>query len=135
MFSIPVCYILPLDVLCFVVTAKRQILFPVSLSVIQVLIRYSFSIPTGLPPFSRKNGQLVSIDVESLTAEKCVSGRYLQAEPCYIQVKIKGKAEGSHLPNTDAMFMLFIAVSMQPQEGIVQIWHLQQSKLDHFNSF
>lgn len=60
---------------CFVVKAKKQILFPVSLIVIQVLIRYCFGILSpGLLAFP---GKLVSIDLEALIAEKHKCGKCL----------------------------------------------------------
>lgn len=76
MFSTSACYILPLDVLCFVVKAKKQILFPVSFKcdpgVDEVLLYDTF---TWLATSFRKEGELDSVDVEDLTAEKHASGK------------------------------------------------------------
>lgn len=60
-----------------------------------MLIRYCFRI-LSLLFWERR--YLASIDFETLTSEKHISDKCLQAEPCYIQVKIKGKAGDTLLP-------------------------------------
>lgn len=78
----------------------------------------------GTLPLFQEKGYLASVDTETLTSEKHVADKCLQAEPCYIQVKITGKAEGTPLPMGALQIILIYCNVSAALGGEALIWYL-----------